>query len=63
MSLVLSRKEHEVIRIGDSITITVAKTRPGGCTLSIEAPKDLRIVRGELKDDESEQHKHDSPAG
>lgn len=49
-NLVLSRKEGETVRIGDSIVITVTEVRPQGCSLAINAPRSVRIVRGELDD-------------
>ena len=52
-NLVLSRREGETIRIGDSIVITVTEVRSQGCTLAINAPRSVRIVRGELDDFEA----------
>lgn len=49
-NLVLSRKEGDTIRIGDSIVITVTEVRSQGCTLAINAPRSVRIVRGEIDD-------------
>lgn len=46
--LVLSRKEQEVVHIGDNITVTVVRIGPNTVRLGIEAPKDMKIVRGEL---------------
>jgi len=45
--LVLSRKQTETIKIGDSITITVVKSN-GPVRLGVEAPPDVRVVRSEL---------------
>ena len=47
--LVLTRKIGERIRIGDDITLVVTKMAGNRVTLGIEAPKDIRIVRGELE--------------
>ncbi len=47
--LVLTRKIGERIRIGDDITLVVTKMAGNRVTLGIEAPKDVRIVRGELE--------------
>jgi len=52
-NLVLSRKEGETIKIGDSIVITVTEVRSQGCTLAIKAPRSVPIVRGELDDFEA----------
>jgi len=46
--LVLSRKIDEEIYIGD-IVIKVVETAKGVVKLGIEAPKDVQILRGELK--------------
>ena len=46
--LVLSRRRNETINIGSDIKITVKRVRGGEVRLGIEAPKDVRIVRGEL---------------
>lgn len=46
--LCLGRKPKEKILIGDSITITVLGTNR--TRLGIEAPRDVRVVRGELAD-------------
>lgn len=49
--LVLSWRLSEVIRIGDSITVTVVKIGPNSVRIGIEAPRDMVIVRAELLDD------------
>jgi len=46
--LVLSRKLHEEIHIGNDITITVLQVKGRVIRLGIEAPRDIRIIRGEL---------------
>lgn len=47
--LVLSRKEGEKLIIGDNITVVVSRVAGNRVTLGIEAPADVRIIRGELK--------------
>jgi len=47
--LVLSRKIGEKLVIGDNITVVVSRVAGNRVTLGIEAPTDVRIVRGELK--------------
>ncbi len=47
--LVLSRREGEKLVIGDNITVVVSRVAGNRVTLGIEAPADVRIVRGELK--------------
>lgn len=46
--LVLTRKKDEMIQIGDSIVIKVIATGRGKCKLGIEAPSQVRVIRGEL---------------
>lgn len=47
--LVLSRKVGEKLIIGDNITVVVSRIAGNRVTLAVEAPNDIRIVRGELK--------------
>jgi carbon storage regulator len=46
--LVLTRKLQEKIRIGDNVTITVLRVKGQAVRIGIEAPRELRVVRGEL---------------
>ena len=46
--LVLSRKSGERIHIGDNITIEVRRVAGNRVTLALDAPRTLRILRGEL---------------
>ena len=50
LMLVLARKSLETIHIGDQITISVVSIKGRIVRLGIEAPADLRIMRGELTD-------------
>lgn len=47
--LVLTRKLNEQIRIGDDVTITVIRVKGNTIRLGIEAPRETRVVRGELE--------------
>ena len=47
--LVLSRKTGQEIVVGDSVRITVTKVSGNRVTLGVEAPDDVRILRGELE--------------
>ena len=47
--LVLSRKTGERIHIGDNITIEVRRVAGSRVTLALDAPRDVRILRGELE--------------
>ena len=46
--LVLSRKENERLRLGDSIVLTIIRINGDKVRLGIEAPEDLLILREEL---------------
>ncbi|QDT68470.1 hypothetical protein MalM25_13920 [Planctomycetes bacterium MalM25] len=48
--LVLSRKAGEQIHIGDEITIEVRRLAGNRVALAVQAPRDVRILRGELKE-------------
>jgi carbon storage regulator len=48
--LVLSRKISEKIHIGNDVTIEVRRVAGNRVTLAVEAPRDVRILRGELKE-------------
>lgn len=48
--LVLSRKVGERIVIGKNITLVVNRVAGKRATIGIEAPDDIKIVRGELED-------------
>lgn len=47
--LVLSRKPGDQILIGDDIVITVVRLGPNTVKIGIDAPKDVGILRPELK--------------
>ncbi len=46
--LVLSRKLQQEIMIGENVKITVLKVKGNTVRLGIEAPRSVRVVRGEL---------------
>ncbi len=46
--LVLSRKVNDTIVIGDTVKIQVIKIKGNTIRLGIEAPSDVKILRGEL---------------
>jgi len=52
--LVLSRRESERIRLGDSIVVTVVKVTGDRVRLGIEAPADVLVLRGKLQQHEAE---------
>lgn len=47
--LVLSRRESERIRLGDSIVVTVVQVAGDRVRLGIEAPPEIRVLRDELE--------------
>lgn len=47
--LVLSRKESERIRLGESIVITIVGISGDKVKIGIEAPRDVLVLREELK--------------
>lgn len=53
--LVLTRKLQEQIRIGDNITLTILRVKGNTVRVGIEAPRNVRVIRGELP------RKEDSP--
>ena len=48
--LVLSRKIGEKIHVGNDITIEVRRVAGNRVTLAVDAPRDVRILRGELRE-------------
>jgi carbon storage regulator CsrA len=46
--LVLSRRPRETIRIGDAITLTIIEIQGNHVRVGIEAPRQHKILRGEL---------------
>jgi carbon storage regulator len=60
--LVLARKSLETIHIGNQITISVVSIRGRIVRLGIEAPADLRILRGELAEQASSEAHGESAA-
>ena len=53
--LVLSRKVGDSIKIGDNIEIVINRISGNRVTIGVEAPKDVRILRGEVEIDLEEQ--------
>ena len=47
---VMTRKYQEKIRIGENITVTVLKKKGQSIRLGVEAPFNVSVVRGELKE-------------
>jgi len=49
--LVLSRKQNERIRVGDSVVVTVVRVSGDKVRIGIEAPANMRVLRDELEDE------------
>ena len=49
--LVLSRKQDERIRVGESVVVTVVRVNGGKVRIGIEAPSEMRVLRDELEID------------
>ena len=49
--LVLSRKQNERIRVGDSVVVTVVRVSGDKVRIGIEAPAHVRVIRDELEQD------------
>ncbi len=47
--LILSRKERQRIKLGDSIVVTVVRLSGDKVRLGIEAPADILVLREELE--------------
>ena len=50
--LVLSRKQQETILVGEAIKITVVRIHGNTVRIGIDAPDDVRILRGEVRERE-----------
>lgn len=55
--LVLTRRAKQQIRLGDDIIVTVLQVKGNAIRLGIEAPRETRIIRGELEFFEDEPPK------
>lgn len=53
--LVLSRKVEEKILIGDDIVVTVVRIGQKTVRIGIKAPKEMRVIREELKEDDKHE--------
>lgn len=51
MPLILTRQRGEKVKIGDEITVTIAKIGARRISLIIDAPENVRIRRDEIPSD------------
>jgi len=47
--LILNRNNHETLRIGDDITLSIVVINDGQVRFGIDAPKDVGVAREELR--------------
>lgn len=47
--LILTRRESELLYLGENITVAVTKVKGKQVKLSIEAPTKVNVVRGEIR--------------
>lgn len=47
--LVLTRKVNQQIRLGEDITITVLRVQGNSIRIGVDAPRNVRVLRGELE--------------
>ena len=47
--LVLTRKANQQIQIGDNVVVTILQIKGNTVRVGIEAPRDVRVIRGELR--------------
>lgn len=52
--LVISRKTEEFLQIGDNIVVKIIKCANGSVKIGIEAPGEIRVLRGELQTDSAQ---------
>lgn len=55
--LVLSRKTEESIVVDGNVTITILKVNGGRVRIGVEAPENVRILRGELVENDKYPHR------
>ena len=60
--LVLSRKVGEKILIGDNVSVTVVRVAQGVVRIGVDAPKEMAIVRDDIKDRDGKDSKSDASA-
>lgn len=60
--LVLTRKLQQQIKIGDAITVTILRVKGSTVRIGVEAPRDVRVIRGELPKSDGGQDETSTPA-
>lgn len=55
LMLILSRRvQEEIVIDGQNVRITIVKVKDGVVRIGVTAPKDVKILRGELLEDHTE---------
>ena len=54
--LILQRKKGESLTINDNITVTIMDSGTDWVKLAIDAPKEIPVLRSELKEAADEKH-------
>lgn len=52
--LVLTRKLQQQIKIGEQITVTILRVKGSTVRVGVQAPREVRVVRGELPKEQAE---------
>jgi carbon storage regulator CsrA len=52
--LVLTRKLQQQIKIGEQITVTILRVKGSTVRVGVQAPRDVRVIRGELPKEQPE---------
>lgn len=50
--LVLSRRHGERLLIGDNVVITIVRINGNNVKIGVDAPRSVRVIREELKDND-----------
>lgn len=59
--LVLGRRPGEYIVINENIIVKVVKDEKSGLRLAIDAPKEIKIIRGEILERERQRMENQQP--
>ena len=59
-SLTFTREPGDCFAVGEDITISIVKVRGDKVRVNIKAPKDLRIVRHDMKQDCNAKGQHEA---
>ena len=54
--LVLGRKKGESLLIGDDIELTIVEVKGNQVKVAVDAPKDVKILRSELKENSAKSN-------